>query len=127
MKSAPPPVRSLGAGAVPASNAGQAVAHRPAPPKPGAQKVTPGGPGNQPRRREPKQKPGDTDIVERLMAICTDADPTKLYRNLVKIGQGFVFCSTWSLRFDVKLICCFLPPCVELLEEFIPLIKSGPT
>ncbi|KAF9006182.1 kinase-like domain-containing protein [Cyathus striatus] len=31
-----------------------------------------------PRRREKK----------RLRSICTDADPTKLYRNLVKIGQG---------------------------------------
>jgi len=28
------------------------------------------------------------DIVKRLQMICTDADPTKLYRNLVKIGQG---------------------------------------
>lgn len=42
-----------------------------------------------PRRREPK-KGNDPDIVERLKAICTDADPTKLYRNLVKIGQGRV-------------------------------------
>ncbi|BGP25984.1 p21-activated kinase 1 [Rhodotorula toruloides] len=48
----------------------------------------PGGPGAQPRRREPKSKGKDQDIVERLKAICTDADPTKLYRNLVKIGQG---------------------------------------
>lgn len=28
------------------------------------------------------------DVIRRLQAICTDADPTKLYRNLVKIGQG---------------------------------------
>ena len=27
-------------------------------------------------------------VVERLKEICTDADPTKLYRSLVKIGQG---------------------------------------
>lgn len=27
-------------------------------------------------------------VVARLKEICTDADPTKLYRNLVKIGQG---------------------------------------
>ncbi|KAG9009576.1 signal transducing kinase of the PAK [Tulasnella sp. 427] len=40
-----------------------------------------------PRRREkPKQDEGD--IVKRLKAICTDADPTRLYRNLTKIGQG---------------------------------------
>ncbi|GAA6053159.1 hypothetical protein JCM3770_002882 [Rhodotorula araucariae] len=50
--------------------------------------VKPGGPGAHPRRREPKNKGKDNDIVERLKAICTDADPTKLYRNLVKIGQG---------------------------------------
>ncbi|KAI6164633.1 STE/STE20/PAKA protein kinase [Pisolithus thermaeus] len=28
------------------------------------------------------------DIIRRLQQICTDADPTKLYRNLVKIGRG---------------------------------------
>ncbi|KAM0749348.1 Pkinase-domain-containing protein [Meredithblackwellia eburnea MCA 4105] len=78
--------------------------HRPAPPKPAGpppaqaggggavvavkEKIEPGGPGDQPRKREPKPKANEKDIVERLMAICTDADPTKLYRNLVKIGQG---------------------------------------
>jgi p21-activated kinase 1 len=47
-----------------------------------------------PRRRDNGQKgKRDTggkeeDIVKRLQGICTDADPTKLYRNLVKIGQG---------------------------------------
>ncbi|KDE06192.1 STE/STE20/PAKA protein kinase [Microbotryum lychnidis-dioicae p1A1 Lamole] len=40
-----------------------------------------------PRRREQRKKDAG-DLVERLKAICTDADPTKLYRNLVKIGQG---------------------------------------
>ncbi|KAL8279411.1 hypothetical protein RQP46_008223 [Phenoliferia psychrophenolica] len=88
------------------------IAHRPPPPKPqspavvprdqqqqqqqqqqvvvksGGGDVKPGGPGAQPRRREPKVKANDSDIVARLNAICTDADPTKLYRSLVKIGQG---------------------------------------
>lgn len=41
-----------------------------------------------PRRREKKDKGKEEDIIKRLQAICTDADPTKLYRNLVKIGQG---------------------------------------
>ena len=42
-----------------------------------------------PRRRERKKDTGNgEDIVKRLQAICTDADPTRLYRNLVKIGQG---------------------------------------
>ncbi|SCV70506.1 BQ2448_1900 [Microbotryum intermedium] len=40
-----------------------------------------------PRRREQRKKDAG-DLMERLKAICTDADPTKLYRNLVKIGQG---------------------------------------
>ena len=52
------------------------------------QKVaTAGSSGATPRRRE-KPKDGGGDIVKRLQAICTDADPTRLYRNLVKIGQG---------------------------------------
>ncbi|PPQ91857.1 hypothetical protein CVT25_000732 [Psilocybe cyanescens] len=42
-----------------------------------------------PRRREKKVDKGkEEDIVKRLQAICTDADPTRLYRSLVKIGQG---------------------------------------
>ena len=49
--------------------------------------VAPPGSSATPRRREKKDK-GDGDIVKRLQAICTDADPTRLYRNLVKIGQG---------------------------------------
>lgn len=77
---------------------------RPAPPPPGpavqALKAASGSPaapqagGTAPlatgsRRRERKKDPKDNeDIVKRLQAICTDADPTRLYRNLVKIGQG---------------------------------------
>ena len=45
-------------------------------------------PGAAPRRREKKDKEDDTEIIKRLRQICTDADPTKLYRNLVKIGAG---------------------------------------
>jgi p21-activated kinase 1 len=46
--------------------------------------------GATPRRRGKKKedKENDADIVKRLQQICTDADPTRLYRNLVKIGQG---------------------------------------
>ena len=46
--------------------------------------------GATPRRREKKEKDAakEADIVKRLQQICTDADPTKLYRNLVKIGAG---------------------------------------
>ncbi|KAJ7577088.1 STE/STE20/PAKA protein kinase [Mycena floridula] len=42
-----------------------------------------------PRRREKKvDQAKEGDIVKRLQQICTDADPTRLYRSLVKIGQG---------------------------------------
>ncbi|KAI9672995.1 MAG: signal transducing kinase of the PAK [Caeruleum heppii] len=43
--------------------------------------------GPAPRARRPRQSNG-IDIVARLNAICTDADPTQRYRNLNKIGQG---------------------------------------
>jgi p21-activated kinase 1 len=43
-------------------------------------------PAARPRPR-PRQSTG-ADIVERLNRICSPGDPTKLYRNLVKIGQG---------------------------------------
>lgn len=60
------------------SSAGQAV------------KKQAGQPGAVPRKREQKPKVSDEEIVARLKSICTDADPTKLYRNLHKIGQGCV-------------------------------------
>ncbi|KAJ3108009.1 signal transducing kinase of the PAK [Phlyctochytrium planicorne] len=42
-----------------------------------------------PQARPAKSKPTSTDdVIERLKAICNPADPTKLYRNLIKIGQG---------------------------------------
>ena len=40
------------------------------------------------RREKKKDKANHADIIKRLQQICTDADPTQLYRNLVKIGQG---------------------------------------
>ncbi|KAI8353414.1 kinase-like domain-containing protein [Mortierella sp. GBAus27b] len=58
-----------------------------------------GAPANKPltaspsavKRREKKadkDAANTMDVIARLQAICTDADPTKLYRSLVKIGQG---------------------------------------
>jgi p21-activated kinase 1 len=43
-----------------------------------------------PRRREKRteNKENDADLMKRLQGICKNADPTRLYRNLVKIGQG---------------------------------------
>ncbi|KIS67485.1 Ste20-like protein kinase with effect on mating [Mycosarcoma maydis] len=47
------------------------------------------GPGSVPRRRETKKSTiKDSEVIAKLQAICTDADPTKLYRSLQKIGQG---------------------------------------
>lgn len=64
------------------------------PPSQGVAGALPAGGANTaptPRRREKKSTNGasdNTDIVKRLQAICSEGDPTKLYRNLVKIGQG---------------------------------------
>lgn len=44
------------------------------------------GPAARPRQKA-RQSTG-ADIVQRLNAICSPGDPTKKYRNLVKIGQG---------------------------------------
>ncbi|KAF9363327.1 signal transducing kinase of the PAK, partial [Mortierella sp. NVP85] len=47
--------------------------------------------GATPRLREKKADKdavSSQEVIRRLQAICTDADPTKLYRNLVKVGQG---------------------------------------
>jgi hypothetical protein len=48
-----------------------------------------------PRERKKEDKANDADIVKRLQQICTDADPTWLYRDLVKSGQE------WACRFVV--------------------------
>ncbi|PWN93583.1 Pkinase-domain-containing protein [Acaromyces ingoldii] len=76
---------SAAAASLPSSAAGAATS-------PGEEpKKKPGNnaPGATPRRRETKKNTmKDSDVVARLQAICTDADPTKLYRNLVKIGAG---------------------------------------
>ncbi|KAF9919807.1 signal transducing kinase of the PAK [Linnemannia zychae] len=59
---------------------------------------TVGSPASKPSHATPqaklREKKVDKDtvssqeVIRRLKAICTDADPTKLYRSLVKIGQG---------------------------------------
>lgn len=43
----------------------------------------------QPRlRQRPRQSVTNAEIIGRLQTICNTSDPTKKYRNLVKIGQG---------------------------------------
>ncbi|KAI5778182.1 kinase-like domain-containing protein [Geopyxis carbonaria] len=45
--------------------------------------------GPVPRQRQHRARQSkEIDVVARLNTICTNADPTKLYRNLNKIGQG---------------------------------------
>lgn len=39
-------------------------------------------------QRQQKEALKDAQVIADLQAICTDADPTKLYRNMIKIGQG---------------------------------------
>ncbi|ETW79183.1 kinase-like protein [Heterobasidion irregulare TC 32-1] len=65
-------------------------ARAPAQPSPAASSLAKAAGVATPRRREKKEKDKDkeADIVKRLQQICTDADPTRLYRSLVKIGQG---------------------------------------
>ena len=44
--------------------------------------------GPAPRARQRPRQSTSIDIVARLKAICTDADPREIYKNLNKIGQG---------------------------------------
>ena len=76
---------------------GPVAASAPLPPQaqlpPGlAQKIPAAGDGQQHpmvRRREPKKlTQKDFEVLARLQQICSEGDPTKLYRNLQKIGQG---------------------------------------
>jgi p21-activated kinase 1 len=47
------------------------------------------GPATIVRRREPKKlTQKDFEVLAKLQQICSEGDPTKLYRNLQKIGQG---------------------------------------
>ncbi|KAK3845012.1 MAG: kinase-like domain-containing protein [Linnemannia gamsii] len=93
---APTPVPALSVAPLPASSP------KVPPPKPKKiphhQGNTVGSPASKPIHTAPtaklREKKVDKDavssqeVIRRLKAICTDADPTKLYRNLVKIGQG---------------------------------------
>ncbi|KAM3415316.1 hypothetical protein BST61_g8845 [Cercospora zeina] len=45
------------------------------------------GPAPRPRQR-PRQSITNAEVLSKLQHICNAADPTKKYRNLIKIGQG---------------------------------------
>jgi p21-activated kinase 1 len=70
-----------------------------------------------PRRRE-KKKDEDIDIMKLLQQICTNADPTRLYRNLIRIRQEWV--EIMSVTFSWIQI---LP--LVLWEASIQLIKRA--
>ncbi|EPQ26394.1 uncharacterized protein PFL1_06042 [Pseudozyma flocculosa PF-1] len=71
--------------AAPGSGSSSVASSSAAAAKAGGAKTT----GAVPRRRETKKNTvKDSDVIAKLQAICTDADPTKLYRSLQKIGQG---------------------------------------
>jgi p21-activated kinase 1 len=116
---APPqrPVRPPAADAPGAPASGSAAAQSPS--------VSPSqsnqGPGDVPRRRH---KPTEGDVVEKLRTICTDADPAKLYRNLVKIGQGCVLRWLFFCVFVRSNLRVFV---TERREVSILLIKSART
>jgi p21-activated kinase 1 len=43
------------------------------------------------KQRIPKEKKAgmkDSEVIAKLQSICTEADPSKVYRNMTKIGQG---------------------------------------
>lgn len=87
---APKPSKSDSA-ADKSSPGAQGRQQQPAQPTPAAaslQKAAAAGVATPRPRKDRKDKDKEADIVKRLQAICTDADPTKLYRNLVKIGAG---------------------------------------
>ncbi|KAJ3022260.1 UNVERIFIED_CONTAM: signal transducing kinase of the PAK [Siphonaria sp. JEL0065] len=50
--------------------------------------ATSGSESSNPQARPTKAKADGVDFMDRLIAICNPADPTRLYKNLVKIGQG---------------------------------------
>jgi p21-activated kinase 1 len=59
------------------------------PPGPGARIGVDGTGATVIRRREPKKlTQKDFEVLAKLQQICSEGDPTKLYRNLQKIGQG---------------------------------------
>ncbi|KAJ3082551.1 signal transducing kinase of the PAK [Quaeritorhiza haematococci] len=73
-----------------AVESGATTAASPAGAKPGSaedDKAAAGDGATVTARPRPKA-PSTDDVVDRLRAICNPADPTKLYRNLIKIGQG---------------------------------------
>jgi p21-activated kinase 1 len=50
-----------------------------------------GSPGTVKQRvKEKKHTMKDAEVIARLKTICTEADPSHVYKNMRKIGQGYV-------------------------------------
>ncbi|KAI8048525.1 kinase-like domain-containing protein [Syncephalis plumigaleata] len=79
------PALSLGGPSISASTP-QPRSKPPPPAAPTAAAASTGTTNNAQRRRPPA--PSSEAVIAKLKAICTDGDPTKIYRGLVKIGQG---------------------------------------
>ena len=47
-----------------------------------------GSSGTVPRRRTQKNKVSDAQVMARLQAVCTPGNPNRMFKDLVKIGQG---------------------------------------
>jgi p21-activated kinase 1 len=79
-----------------------------------------------------KEDPKDSeDIVKRLQAICTDADPTRLYRSLVKINGGssgdiYTACQVGTnLSVSIKLMDLAKQPSKDLLFNEILAMRGS--
>lgn len=120
---APKPLASLGDSSVCASNDStialpSRIPDKPAPSKPGAtlENVEPvvsakadfpklPAVGEVAATPRPRPKPAGItvdEVVEKLSAVCNPVDPTKLYKGLIKVGQGYAIdvnqqCIWWRL------------------------------
>ncbi|KAI9810115.1 MAG: signal transducing kinase of the PAK [Phylliscum demangeonii] len=82
---APPPSSPVN-GSMPFAPRRDPTSAAPTSPEMGAGPLAWMGPAPRPRPRV--RQSNTADVVARLTALCTNADPTKRYRNLNKIGQG---------------------------------------
>lgn len=57
----------------------------------GKQQAAAGGPA--PRRRDKAKE--NEDVIRQLQAICSPGDPSQIYRNLQKVGQGCATTQVW--------------------------------
>lgn len=81
-------------------------------------------------RPRPKQVTTTDDVIAKLRAICNPADPTRLYKNLVKIGQGasggvYISKSETGLSVAIKQMNLEEQPKKDLIINEIIVMKSS--